>query len=55
VQLSRGNQTTAELARILETSWPAAARLEDHHHWPSLRQLEKTANAMGKRLVLSFV
>lgn len=46
--------TIAELARALETSWPAASRLIDPHHWPSLKQLERTANVMGKRLVLSF-
>jgi hypothetical protein len=29
-------------------------RLEDPKHWPSLRQLENAASALGKRLVLSF-
>jgi len=28
--------------------------LEDPHHWPSLKQLEKAAQVLGKRLVLSF-
>ncbi|MEK6750552.1 MAG: type II toxin-antitoxin system HicB family antitoxin [Pseudomonadota bacterium] len=46
--------SVADLARTLETSWPAAARLEDAHHWPTLKQLEKVAAAMGKRLVLAF-
>jgi len=44
----------SDLARALETSWPAAKRLEDPHHWPSLRQLERAAAALGKRLVLCF-
>ena len=48
------NHTTAEVARALSTSWPAVARLEDPHHWPSLRQLERAAAAIGQRLVMSF-
>lgn len=44
----------AELARAIETSWPAAQRLEDARHWPSLKQLDKVAAALGKKLVLSF-
>jgi len=54
VRLTRGDRSLADIARALETSWPAAKRLEDPHHWPSLKQLEKTAQALGKRLVLSF-
>ena len=54
VKLNRGVQTLAELARTLETSWPSVARLEDPHHWNSLKQLSKTASALGQRLVLSF-
>ncbi len=46
--------TIADLARALETSWPAAQRLERGSHWPSLKQLDKVASALGKRLVLSF-
>jgi antitoxin HicB len=53
VKLSRGTFSTSELARALETSWPAASRFEDPHHWPSLRQLEKVMAVMGKKLVLS--
>jgi hypothetical protein len=37
----------------LSTSWPAVSRLEDPHHWPSLRQLEKYMAILGKKLVLS--
>jgi antitoxin HicB len=38
----------------MQTSWPAAQRLEDPRHSPSLKQLERAAAALGKRLVLSF-
>lgn len=54
VRRARGDRSLAEVARVLETSWPAAKRLEDPHHWPSLKQLEKAAAALGRRLVLSF-
>lgn len=52
---AKGQYTTAEIARLLGTSWPAVARLEDPHHWPSLRQLEKAAIAIGQQLVISLV
>lgn len=51
---AKGNHTTAEIARALNTSWPAVARLEDLHHWPNLRQLERAAATMGHRLVISL-
>ena len=54
IRLLRGERPISELARALETSWPSAQRLEDPKHWPSLRQLEKAATALGKRLVISF-
>ena len=54
IRLSRVNHSIAEIARTLDSSWPAVSRLEDPHHWPSLRQLERVANAMGLRLVLSL-
>ena len=54
VKLTRGHHTLADLARTLETSWPSVARLEDPHHWSSLKQLSKTATALGQKLVLSF-
>ncbi len=54
VRRARGDRSLADVARALETSWPAAKRLEDPHHWPSLKQLEKAAAALGKRLILSF-
>lgn len=52
LRLARGERTLSDLARALETSWPAARRLEDAKHWPSLKTLEKAAAALGKRLVL---
>ena len=54
LRLARGERTLAELARALETSWPAAKRLEDPTHWPSLKTLDRAAAALGKRLVLSL-
>jgi antitoxin HicB len=51
---AKGTHTTAEIARTLHTSWPAIARLEDPHHWPNLRQLERVAAAIGQRLVISL-
>jgi len=53
-KFARKNKSVAEIARALDTSWPAIARLEDPHHTPSLRQLEKVANALGKRLIIGF-
>ena len=49
-----GGHTTSEIARSLNTSWPAVSRLEDPKHWPSLRQLEKVANALGQQLIISM-
>lgn len=54
MRLARGERTLSDLARALETSWPAAKRLEDPTHWPSLKSLERAAAAMGKRLVLTL-
>lgn len=51
---AKGEHTTAEIARALNTSWPAVARLEDLHHWPSLRQYERAAASVGHRLVLTL-
>lgn len=51
---ARGDRTLADLARALNTSWPQVKRLEDAHHWPSLKTLDKAARVLGKRLVLSF-
>ena len=54
VRFTKGKHTTSELARTLETSWASIARLEDPHHWPSLRQLEKLSAALGQRLIISL-
>lgn len=54
LRLARGGRPVSEVAAALGTSWPAAQRLENPRHWPSLRQLERAANACGRRLVLSL-
>ncbi len=54
VRWAREGRSLADIARALDTSWPAAQRLEDPNHWPSLKQLEKAAAALGKKLVLSL-
>lgn len=50
LRLARGDRTLSDLACALETSLPAAKRLEDPTHWPSLNTLDHAA-ALGKRLV----
>lgn len=52
LRLARGDRSLSDLARALATSWPAARRLEDPTHWPSLKTLDRAAAALGKRLVL---
>jgi len=47
-------KSLADLARALGTSWPAVQRLEKPNANPTLKQLERAANALGKRLVLEF-
>ena len=54
LRLARGERSLSDLARALETSWPAARRLEDPTHWPSLKTLDRAAAALGKRLVLTL-
>ncbi len=56
VRTSRQAQgrTLAELARSLGTSWAAAQKLESPRANPTIKQLERTAAALGKRLVLSI-
>ncbi len=54
LRLARGERTLSDVARALETSWPAAKRLEDPTHWPSLKTLDRAAAALGKRLVLTL-
>lgn len=50
---ARGDRPLSELARAMGTSWPAAQRLTRPGN-PTLRQLERAAAALGKRLVLSL-
>lgn len=47
-------KTLADMARALKTSWPSAQRLERTDSNPTLRQLERAASALGKRLVIDF-
>jgi antitoxin HicB len=54
VRFSRKGRKIADIARSLGTSWPVASHMEDLHHWTTLRQLDKTASILGKRLVVSF-
>lgn len=54
VRFARESRSISDLARSLGTSWPAAKRMENPQHWPSLKSLERTAAVLGKRLVLSF-
>jgi len=51
---ARADRALAERARSLQTSWPSAQRLENPRHSPTLRQLEKAAAVLGKRLVLAL-
>lgn len=48
-------KTLADMARALHTSWPAAQRLEQPGSNPTLKQLERAAAALGKRLVVELV
>lgn len=54
LRMARGNLPMSELARALNTSWASAQRMENPGHWPSLKQLDRAAKALGKRLVLSL-
>jgi len=54
IRFNRQGRTIAEIARSLGTSWPAVSQMEDLHHWTTLRQLDKAASVLGKRLVVSF-
>ena len=47
-------KSLADLARALHTSWPAAQRLEQAGSNPTLKQLERAAAALGKRLVVAM-
>ena len=47
-------RTLAEMARALQTSWPSAQRLEQASANPTLKQLERAAAALGKRLSIDL-
>jgi antitoxin HicB len=44
----------AQIARELETSWPAVNRLRDPSHWPTLKLLDRALKAVGKELVITI-
>jgi len=52
-RLAQG-KSVSDVARALHTSWPAAQRLESPRANPTLRQLERAAAAMGRRLCLAL-
>ena len=54
VRTARQGRPLSDIARILNTSWAAAQRLENPRHASNIRQLERAASIFGKRLVLSF-
>lgn len=54
IRKNRAEKSLAELARVLETSWPSVQRLENPKNSPSIKMVNKVASALGKRLVLSF-
>lgn len=43
-----GERPISDVARALETSWPAAKRLEDATHWPSLKPLPEKRKQLSK-------
>ncbi len=51
---ARGGRTLSDLANAMQSSWPVVQRLENPQHSPTLKQLDKAARALGKRLVLSL-
>ena len=51
---NRAGLTQEELARKMGTTQPAVARLESGRSRPSMRTLERLAEATGSRLLISF-
>jgi transcriptional regulator with XRE-family HTH domain len=51
---NRAGLTQQELARKMGTTQPVVARLESGRTRPSLRTLERLAEATGSRLLISF-
>ncbi len=51
---SRAGLTQKQLARKMGTTQPVVARLESGRARPSMRTLERIADATGSRLLISF-
>jgi transcriptional regulator with XRE-family HTH domain len=51
---TRASLTQQELARKMGTTQPVVARLESGRTRPSMRTLERLAEATGSRLLISF-
>ncbi|OFV94061.1 MAG: XRE family transcriptional regulator [Acidobacteria bacterium RIFCSPLOWO2_12_FULL_54_10] len=51
---NRAGLTQEELARKMGTTQPVVARLESGRTRPSMRTLERLAQATGSRLLISF-
>jgi ribosome-binding protein aMBF1 (putative translation factor) len=51
---NRAGLTQEELARKMGTTQPAVARLESGRTHPSMRTLERLAEATGSRLLIRF-
>jgi ribosome-binding protein aMBF1 (putative translation factor) len=51
---NRAGLTQEELARRMGTTQPVVARLESGRTRPSMRTLERLAEATGSRLLISF-
>ena len=51
---NRAGLTQAQLARKMGTTQPVVARLESGRTHPSMRSLERLAEATGSRLRISF-
>jgi antitoxin HicB len=47
-------RSVAQIARSMDTSWPAVNRLKNPSHWPTLKQLERALRAAGKQLVIGM-
>ena len=52
---NRAGLTQQQLARKMGTTQPVVARLESGRSRPSMRTLERLADATGSRLLISFV
>ena len=51
---ARGSKSIVELATAMNTSWTSIKKLENSRNQTNLSQLERTAKALGKKLVLSL-